>query len=148
VDAVWEFVFLARHGQTEWNVQRRRQGQLDSALTDNGVEQARRHAVAVEPHAVDGIFTSPLERATATAEIIAGRLGLSVTVIDELAEVHHGLFAGLTDEDISARYAREWNAAAWTNTPGHFREARAMPTPTSGRATLSPRSPTTRPVGR
>jgi probable phosphoglycerate mutase len=101
-------VFLARHGQTEWNLRRRRQGQLDSALTAGGVEQAHRHAALLRPHAVDAIFASPSGRARATADIIGGDLGLPVMTIDGLAEVHHGHFAGLTDEEIDARYPDSW----------------------------------------
>jgi probable phosphoglycerate mutase len=101
-------LFLARHGQTEWNLKRRRQGQLDSALTDSGIDQAHRHAAVLRPHAVDAIFASPLRRAMATADIIASHLGLPVTVIDELTEVHHGCFAGLADDDINARYPDQW----------------------------------------
>jgi probable phosphoglycerate mutase len=108
VNAWWDRVFLARHGQTEWNLQRRRQGQLDSALTSDGVEQAHRNAAVLEPHAIDGIFASPLGRATATADIIGGHLGLAVTVVDELAEVHHGCFAGLTDDQLDARDPDGW----------------------------------------
>jgi probable phosphoglycerate mutase len=108
VHTSWDRVFLARHGQTEWNRQRRRQGQLDSPLTPDGVEQAHRHAAVLRLHAIDGIFTSPLGRARATADIIGEHLSLAVTVIDELAEVHHGRFAGLTDEQINARYPDHW----------------------------------------
>jgi broad specificity phosphatase PhoE len=108
VNAWWARVFLARHGQTGWNLERRRQGQLDSALTSGGVEQAHRHVAVLQPHAIDGIFASPLGRATATAEIIGGHLGLAVTVVDELAEVHHGWYAGLTDEEIDIRDPDHW----------------------------------------
>jgi broad specificity phosphatase PhoE len=101
-------VFLARHGQTEWNLLRRAQGQLDSALTSDGVEQAHRHAAVLRPHAIDGIFASPLGRAMATADIIGGDLGLAVTVVDELVEVHHGRFAGLTDEELDTREPDRW----------------------------------------
>lgn len=97
-------VMLARHGQTEWNVLGRRQGQLDSPLTAAGVEQAHRHAKTVAVQGIDGIFTSPLGRALTTAEIIAGVLALPVTVVDDLAEVHHGDFAGLTNADIAERH--------------------------------------------
>ena len=45
-------VFLARHAQTEWNREGRRQGQLDSALTAVGVAQARRHAAVLRPASV------------------------------------------------------------------------------------------------
>ena len=108
VDASWDRVFLARHGQTEWNPHRRRQGQLDSALTASGVEQAHRHAAVLRPFAIDGIFASPLGRAMVTADIIGGHLGVPVRVIDELTEVHHGRFAGLTDAEINARYPDHW----------------------------------------
>jgi probable phosphoglycerate mutase len=87
VNESWGRVFLARHGQTEPNLERRRQGQLDSALTAGGVEQAHRHAVVLRPYAIDGIFTSPLGRAVATADIIGAHLGPAVAVVDELTEV-------------------------------------------------------------
>jgi broad specificity phosphatase PhoE len=83
VGASWDWLFLAWRGQTERNLQRRRQGQLDSALTAGGFEQAHRHAELLQPNAVDGIFVSPLARAVATAAIVGGHLGLSFTVIDE-----------------------------------------------------------------
>jgi len=64
-------VFLARHGQTQWNLQGRRQGRLDSPLTRTGVEQANRHAVVLQGRGIDGIFTSPLGRAVTTARSAA-----------------------------------------------------------------------------
>jgi broad specificity phosphatase PhoE len=100
----WERVYLVRHGQTEWNVQGRPQGQLDSPLTPTGIAQARGHAVALRGEGVDAIFASPLGRARTTARIIADELGLDVVVIDDLAEVHHGHFAGLSNQDIELRY--------------------------------------------
>ncbi|GLY97659.1 histidine phosphatase family protein [Actinoplanes sp. NBRC 103695] len=102
----WDRVLLARHGQTEWNVVGRRQGQQDSPLTALGIEQARRHAVAAA--GADRVFTSPQGRATATARLIAEALDVSVVVVDELAEIHHGEFAGLTDLEIEARFPAEW----------------------------------------
>jgi probable phosphoglycerate mutase len=57
--------------------------------------------------AVDSIFSSPLGRAHRTALIIAAKLGRPVLVLDALAEVHHGAFAGLTDQQIEARYPGE-----------------------------------------
>lgn len=101
-------MFLVRHAQTEWNLEGRRQGQLDSALTADGVEQAHRYAAVLRPCAVDGIFSSPLGRCRATADIIGAHLGLAVTVVDELTEVDHGSFAGLTDEEINLRDSGHW----------------------------------------
>jgi probable phosphoglycerate mutase len=103
----WDAVFLARHGQTQWNLQRRRQGRLDSPLTSNGVAQAHDHASTLLERGIDGIFVSPLRRALATARIISDALGLEIEVVDELAELDHGQFSGLIDEQIDARFPGE-----------------------------------------
>jgi broad specificity phosphatase PhoE len=71
-------VLLARHGQTEWNVLGRRQGQLDSPLTAMGLAQARRHAETLAAEAYDAIFTSPLGRAATTAAIIGDTTGVPI----------------------------------------------------------------------
>lgn len=97
-------VFLARHGQTEWNRACRRQGQLDSPLTPDGLRQAERAAGVVVGKGVDAVFTSPLGRAAATARILAAQLGLVVRTVDGLAEIDHGRFAGLTNAEIDAQY--------------------------------------------
>jgi len=103
----WDSVFLARHGQTQWNLQRRRQGRLDSPLTPNGIAQAHRHASALQGRGIDGVFVSPLGRAVATARIISDALGLEIEVIDELTELDHGHFSGLIDEQIDAQFPGE-----------------------------------------
>jgi broad specificity phosphatase PhoE len=105
-------LYLARHGQTSWNVQRRRQGQLDSELTSNGRQQAQYLAALATAEGIDGIFASPLGRAAKTAEIVAAELGRSVILLDELAEIDHGQFAGLTNDQIRAKYAGALEARA------------------------------------
>ncbi len=98
-------VFLARHGQTEWNRAGRVQGRLDSPLTELGERQARRLArtIARLP-GIDGVFSSPLGRAVSTAAFYAEALGAQVTVIEDLTEVHHGAWGGLTRPEIEARF--------------------------------------------
>jgi broad specificity phosphatase PhoE len=95
-----ESVYLVRHGQTVWNTQRRRQGQLDSPLTPEGLLHAEHSADLVKTMSADGVFSSPLGRARTTAGIIAAALAMSVEVIDDLREVHHGEIAGLSDHQI------------------------------------------------
>jgi broad specificity phosphatase PhoE len=102
-----ELVFLARHGETHWNQLGRRQGQLDSELTENGLAQAHSHGSALVGRGVDAVFSSPLGRALTTARLIGERLGLAVNVVDDLAEVHHGDFAGLSNAEIAVRYPLE-----------------------------------------
>lgn len=95
-----EWAYLVRHGQTVWNTQRRRQGQLDSPLTPQGLLHAERTADLVKTMNVDRVLSSPLGRALTTATTIASTLALPVEVIDDLQEVHHGRIAGLSDTQI------------------------------------------------
>jgi probable phosphoglycerate mutase len=99
-----ETVYLSRHGETEWNVSRRRQGQSDSPLTPDGIDQARAIAMIASHLPIDRIFTSPLGRATATAVIAGHATGVPLEIVDDLAEVDHGQFAGLTNDEIEARH--------------------------------------------
>jgi probable phosphoglycerate mutase len=103
----FELVFLVRHGETEWNRQRRRQGQLDSALTIEGLAGARRLGIFVGSLPVDSVFTSPLGRAATTASFAATQLGMSVTIVEDLAELHNGKMAGLTSSEIDQRFPGE-----------------------------------------
>lgn len=98
---------LARHGETEWNRLGRRQGQLDSPLSDRGFAQARAVASAATGLSIDSIFASPLGRAARTAALCAERTGLSVTQLNELSEINHGRMAGLTTEDIERLFPGE-----------------------------------------
>ncbi|MEV5964962.1 histidine phosphatase family protein [Kribbella sp. NPDC051952] len=100
----FDVIYLARHGQTEWNVEGRRQGRLDSPLTALGLLQARRNADLLLDERVDSVFTSPLGRARRTAEILGEALGLPVQVLDDLAEISHGAWSGLTSAEIDARW--------------------------------------------
>jgi probable phosphoglycerate mutase len=96
--------YLGRHGQTEWNVAGRRQGRLDSPLTPHGSDQARRNAHLLSAEGIDAVFSSPLGRAHRTATIIGAELGLGIRLVDELAEIDHGLWSGLTAAEIDARW--------------------------------------------
>lgn len=105
-------LLFARHGQTEWNLQRRRQGQLDSDLTASGVADATSIADTARRGGVDVIYSSPLGRARATATLAAAATGAGLVVLDDLAEVHHGEFAGFTDAEIQDRFGEQWGRRA------------------------------------
>ena len=96
-------VLLVRHGQSEWNAVGRWQGQADPPLSDVGRAQAR--AAASSLGALDAIFASDLQRATETAAIIAGELGVGPVVVDpDLRERDAGEWSGLTRPEIEERY--------------------------------------------
>lgn len=86
-------IYLIRHGETEWNVQGRFQGRLDSVLTNTGVKQAEAigKRLAGLDLSFDAFITSPLGRARQTAAIVAGLVRLpAVQCDDRLAEVSLG----------------------------------------------------------
>lgn len=100
-------LYVLRHGQSEWNRDRRHQGQLESRLTALGREQARQMgailAREIARPARFAAFASPLARAWETAEIALAPLGLTPRPDDRLKEIALGAWEGLTDPEIFAR---------------------------------------------
>jgi probable phosphoglycerate mutase len=98
-------LYLVRHGETDWNLQRRIQGRTDIPLNDTGKAQAAASADLLARRPWDGIYTSPLSRAAETAGIIARRIGLSMPDTDErLVERNYGEAEGLSFAEIEARF--------------------------------------------
>jgi probable phosphoglycerate mutase len=106
-------LYLTRHGETEWNVQKRAQGFQDSPLTPRGLEQARLLSERLGSVRFDAIFTSPLPRAYRTAQIIAGRHGRLLHSDDRIREIYLGEWEGMTFREISALYPQE-NQYFWS----------------------------------
>jgi broad specificity phosphatase PhoE len=103
--------FLTLHGETEWNRERRFQGQLDSPLTEHGVEQAHLMGVTLRKLLGDSlecaVVSSPLGRARQTAKIICQALGIESRQIEtdaRLAEINLGSWAGLKRSEVEARW--------------------------------------------
>ena len=87
---------LVRHGQTDWNAERRLQGATDIPLNDVGRGQARDAVAVLVPYEWDAIVSSPLSRAAETADLIAEGLGLSVSRrVPELTERSFGPAEGM-----------------------------------------------------
>lgn len=103
-------LFLARHGRTPWNHERRFQGQTDIPLDDVGRQQAVALAEVLRGR-VQAVIGSDLARASESARIIAAALEIPLLALDpDLRERGYGIFEGLTREDCIARYPEEW---AW-----------------------------------
>ncbi len=101
---------LVRHGQTDWNLARRIQGTTDIPLNETGRADARRAAAELAGTAHHAIYSSPLIRASETAQIIAGELGLVPSpVVPDLREREFGEGEGMLVADYIARYG-DWHA--------------------------------------
>ena len=99
-------IALTRHGETNWNAERRLQGSTDIPLNDIGREQAVVSAARFDREHWHLVVTSPLSRASETGAIIAAGLGIRVGgVYADLAERDYGRAEGLTDADAIARWA-------------------------------------------
>jgi broad specificity phosphatase PhoE len=97
-------VFLARHGESDWNAANRFQGHIDRPLTDLGREQARALADLVAVERVEAVYTSPLRRARETADIVAARAGLEPVALPDLREVDTGSWSGLSRAEVQSRF--------------------------------------------
>ncbi|MCL2678868.1 MAG: histidine phosphatase family protein [Dehalococcoidia bacterium] len=100
-------LFLIRHGETAYNLQRRYQGRTDVPLNDVGLGQAVALSRRLSAEPLDKIYASNLTRAVDTARIIASGKGIEVIARENLAEIDFGGLEGLTYEEITACYP-EW----------------------------------------
>lgn len=92
-------IFVARHGQTQWNLEHRVCGRTDIPLTEVGREQARKLAQTAKDKGIDVIIASPLFRARQTAAAIAEACGLPVCIDERIIEQDFGAFEGVSMED-------------------------------------------------
>ncbi|MBQ8431561.1 MAG: histidine phosphatase family protein [Clostridia bacterium] len=92
-------LYVARHGQTEWNVQGRICGVTDVALTEEGRAQADALAKEVMKTSVDLIISSPLGRALETARIVSERCGIPMQTDARLVEHNYGTHEGIHRDD-------------------------------------------------
>ncbi|MBD0348367.1 MAG: histidine phosphatase family protein [Thermoleophilia bacterium] len=107
-------VLLVRHGETDWNRDRRIQGQSDPPLNAAGREQARDLAERLAGTRLDAVYASDLRRARETAEILAARLAMPVVVDPQLRELDFGSWEGWTVEELQERDPE--NVARWLET--------------------------------
>lgn len=106
-------LYIVRHGETEWNVIKRFQGQLNTPLTEKGMEKLRKTGKKLENVLFDEVYTSELGRTVASAEIILNENNgyknnkLELQKLAELNEVYFGVWQGLTYEEVFLKYPEE-----------------------------------------
>lgn len=105
-------ILFVRHGETDWNVERRVQGHTDRPLNETGERQARALAEELRGEQIDAVYASDLSRARETAWAVAAERGLDVEVLLGLREKNFGSWEGLLDTEILERFPQA-RAGAW-----------------------------------
>lgn len=102
-------LWLLRHGQTDWNLEGRWQGQAAHApgLNTTGRAQALAAAGLLTETQIKAIYCSDLLRARQTAELIAASFGLKITVEARLREINLGIWEGMLSDEIERLYPQE-----------------------------------------
>jgi len=98
-------IIFLRHGQAENNVKRILAGRTDGVpLTKTGIKQAERIAEYLKPLDISAIYSSPIERAKHTAEIVAENNSFDYQLDDRLTEIDMGRFTLMNYDDMFAKY--------------------------------------------
>jgi broad specificity phosphatase PhoE len=113
-------LLLIRHGETDWNVEGRYQGQEDPPLNRRGRDQALLLAEQLSGIPLDVLYSSPLARARETARALEERLAVPVHFEARLMEIHLGDWGGRLAAEVAEkdaeRYLR-WDTDPWSVTP-------------------------------
>jgi len=97
-------LILIRHGETDWNREKKVQGISDISLNEMGVRQAHKLALSLKDEKISAIYTSPLKRAYETARIIGQFHEASIHVENGLMEMNPGDFEGLHFQELRDYY--------------------------------------------
>ena len=115
-----KILYLIRHGQTQWNLERRMQGRLDSPLTETGIKQAHKHGSLLKVIAdIGALYVSPSGRTRETAYVVNSYVHAPVAYADALLERDLGEWSGMTMDEISETYPSAHKARQ--DDPYHFR---------------------------
>lgn len=114
-------LILLRHGETQYNIERRMQGQLDIELTENGLQQALKVAPVIAAKKPCAIYSSDSSRAARTAEAVGELAGVEVTLDKRLRETDMGEWSGLPHTEVEHRWPGQrlvWRATPTYAPPG------------------------------
>lgn len=119
-------ICLVRHGETEWNAERRIQGQIDIGLNETGVRQAMAAGRWLKSAGIVALYSSDLKRAWTTAQSIGAELGLVPTAVPEMRERRYGVFEGLTYDEAKANHPEGYAAFEGRNANYDFENGESL----------------------
>ena len=108
-------IYITRHGETEWNIQKRLQGWRDSELTENGIKNAMSLGVRLKGVNFNTIYSSPSTRTMMTANLISADRDIPIIINSNLKEINMGDWEGKTHSYIEEHYPNEY--FSFWNTP-------------------------------
>ncbi|MCI8925064.1 MAG: histidine phosphatase family protein [Lachnospiraceae bacterium] len=107
-------LYLVRHGETDWNLQNRIQGQTDTPLNEQGRRQAQELAMKLkEKHHISSLYSSRQKRAFETAQVVGRMIGLEPQIRQGLEEISLGKWEGYTWRQVREQFPEAYQA--WYN---------------------------------
>jgi len=108
-------IILARHGETDWNLNEIFRGTVDVPLNDTGLKQADLLGEYLKDTKIDAVYSGPLQRTIKTAEAIASHQALEVKIAPGLTDINFGKWQGLSHQEVREKYREIYSE--WTNHP-------------------------------
>tara|TARA_B100001115_G_C15842500_1_gene422904 strand:- start:2020 stop:3345 length:1326 start_codon:yes stop_codon:yes gene_type:complete len=102
-------IILVRHGETDWNMEGRFQGQIDIPLNENGKIQAKQASEYLKVIKFNKAYSSSMKRPFETAKIILNKADLKINKIADLSEISHGLWEGKLENEIREKWPKLLN---------------------------------------
>lgn len=119
-------ICLVRHGETEWNAERRIQGQIDIGLNETGLRQAAAAGRWLRGAGITALYSSDLKRAWTTAQAIGEALGLVPQPAPQMRERRYGIFEGLTYAEAHEKYPEGYAAFEGRNADYNFENGESL----------------------
>lgn len=103
-------ISFVRHGVTDWNMEGRIQGSIDTSLNEQGIWMSERLANRLQNEQWDAIYTSPAKRARQTAQVIARKHSNCPLILDHrLKEIGEGSLEGTTEKERIQMWGNDWH---------------------------------------
>jgi len=109
---------MVRHGEIPSNIKKVYAGKSPEHLNEKGVCQAEEVSEKLKKYEVNALYSSPIQRAVQTAQIIGRKIGKTVVIEESFRELEMGPWEGLSESKVAQKYPEEWNI--WQTRPAEL----------------------------